>query len=308
MKIGVVGTFIRDHTVPYEGEPYDNIGGIFYSLAFLGALSAEDTVIVPVARIGADLYDDVLQALRPFGRINCDHLLRSEQPNTRVELRYISANERVEITSERMKPLEWEDVEVLADADAILVNMITGVDISLSALQKLSAAGRGWLYLDVHSLVYEIDAEGRRRLNRPLDWQSWVACADGVQVNEAEATVLAEIPSKEKGVQQFGQLAARELAEVCNITAGSRGSHLFWRENGDVRYAKVAAVTPPRVVDVVGCGDAFAAGFVITYARTRNPLVAAKEANRTAAANCTYRGTSGVAEIPKLLVQLSDAD
>ncbi len=308
LKIGVVGTFICDHTVPYRGQPYDSLGGIFYSLAILGALAQDDVEIVPVARVGHDIYDQVLETMRLYPRVSCDHLIRSDHANTRVELRYVSEYERTETTTERMAPLEWPEVQVLADCDAILVNMITGTDLSLAALRNLAAAGRAWIYLDFHSLAYAIDEDGRRRLQRPPDWHEWLECAGGVQVNEAEAAVLAGSPSSEAAVTEFGERVTAEMVDVCNVTAGARGSHLFWRENGRVRYAWISAVRLPRVVDVVGCGDAFAAGFVFTYARTGDALEAARQANRTAAANCTYPGTSGVRELRRTLLQLGQGE
>jgi sugar/nucleoside kinase (ribokinase family) len=49
------------------------------------------------------------------------------------------------------------------------------------------------------------------------------------------------------------------------------------------RIDRVEASSVARAVDVTGAGDAFAAGFVIEYLRTQDPLAAASAANRLAA-------------------------
>jgi sugar/nucleoside kinase (ribokinase family) len=45
-----------------------------------------------------------------------------------------------------------------------------------------------------------------------------------------------------------------------------------------------------RVYDTTGCGDIFGAGFVAEYLRTRNPVNAARNGNRLAAARCRKKG------------------
>jgi sugar/nucleoside kinase (ribokinase family) len=304
LRIGVTGTFIRDHTVPLAGEPYDNIGGLYYSLACLGALAGPNVQIVPVARVGDDLYERVVELLRPFATVDPSHLVRDEKPNTRVELHYTSAHDRFEITTQRMAPLRWSEVEVLRDSDVILVNMITGTDITRAAMERLAAAAEGWVYLDFHSLAYAVDDAGRRTLMRPRDWRDWVACAGGLQVNQEEASILCDAAPGLSAVRTFGESVTADLVQVCNVTAGAMGSHLFWRDEGAVRYRLVPAARPPRVVDVVGCGDAFAAGFVLEYLRSRDAVGATRKANRVAAANCTYAGSSGALKLARIAQSL----
>ena len=45
-----------------------------------------------------------------------------------------------------------------------------------------------------------------------------------------------------------------------------------------------------KVVDVTGCGDAFATGFIVRYMEKKDPLQAAQYANRVAGLNSTLSG------------------
>jgi sugar/nucleoside kinase (ribokinase family) len=56
-----------------------------------------------------------------------------------------------------------------------------------------------------------------------------------------------------------------------------------------------------NVVDIIGCGDAFAAGYVVKYFATRDVFKSTKFASKVAAINCTFMGSSGAQEIPSLL-------
>jgi sugar/nucleoside kinase (ribokinase family) len=54
-------------------------------------------------------------------------------------------------------------------------------------------------------------------------------------------------------------------------------------------------------VDVVGCGDAYEAAFVLDYIKNGDIEAAGKTANLVAAMNCTFVGSSRIAEIKQII-------
>jgi sugar/nucleoside kinase (ribokinase family) len=78
-----------------------------------------------------------------------------------------------------------------------------------------------------------------------------------------------------------------ELSPLVVLTLGHEGC-LIAREAGSAPDAPAVvtaleAAPIAKVLDTTGAGDAFAAGFMIEYLRTRDPLTAAHAANRIAA-------------------------
>lgn len=76
-----------------------------------------------------------------------------------------------------------------------------------------------------------------------------------------------------------------ELSPLVVLTLGESGCMVACSSGTDLpaQLSLVPAHAAARVLDTTGAGDAFAAGFVIEYLRTRDPLKAAAAANRTAA-------------------------
>jgi ribokinase len=76
-----------------------------------------------------------------------------------------------------------------------------------------------------------------------------------------------------------------ELSPLVVLTLGEDGCLVALRSDHDAppQLTHVAPYPVGRVLDTTGAGDAFAAGFVIEYLRTHDPLSAAQAANRLAA-------------------------
>ncbi len=105
MKIGVIGTFIRDKIRPWKGEPVDSIGGIFFTVSFLANLLDNEAEIVPVCFVGEDFYDQVVEELSQYKNVRLDGIKRLPRKNTQVTLTYITPQDREEITTEPMPAL-----------------------------------------------------------------------------------------------------------------------------------------------------------------------------------------------------------
>ncbi|MCG8605462.1 hypothetical protein MJD09_10755, partial [bacterium] len=194
MKIGVVGTFIRDRIFPYQGVETRSLGGIFFTVSCLANIADTTTEIYPVAHVGTDLYDELRDELSCYGNVSLDGIIKLDRDNTQVQLHYTGPQERYEITTEPMAPCDFNSLETLINADAVLVNLISGSDLELDALREFRRHSDALIYLDFHSRALGIDENGKRFYRRPDDWQDWINQADVLQLNEREARTLAGSP------------------------------------------------------------------------------------------------------------------
>jgi hypothetical protein len=88
MKIGVIGTFIKDHIVLANSAEVNSFGGIFYTVSILGNLVSEQDEIYPVCYLGEDIYDDIIERLCQYPGIRTSGIKKVAQHNTAVELIY----------------------------------------------------------------------------------------------------------------------------------------------------------------------------------------------------------------------------
>ncbi|MFQ5435208.1 MAG: hypothetical protein ACE5FD_10060, partial [Anaerolineae bacterium] len=121
MKIGVVGTFIRDRISPWQGETVESIGGIFFTVSYLANLLDCNSEIYPVAYVGDDFYDQLIEQLSAYENVRLEGIRRVARTNTRVELFYSGPQERYEVTTPPMPPLTLDELAILRDTDAVLV-------------------------------------------------------------------------------------------------------------------------------------------------------------------------------------------
>jgi len=315
MRIGIIGLINHDTIFMTGGRRIQDLGGILYNTTVMADLVGEGDALYPISRIGADCYDDMRAILDPRPAVNSRGVRVSPTGTSRNRIRYDEDMEKVEQLTNHIGPIPFEQIEPFLDLDALLVNFIVGDDISLETMAAVREKATGLLYLDVHNLCLGIDAEGYRRKRAPEDWQRWIEMFDVVQMNEVEARLLA-------GVAVAGDLAAEadrpgdsggpggpggplDSAEdfivfgrsvtalgpsVCVITRGPLGPVTVYRMDREPEAFVIPSEPAGDVVDTTGCGDAFAAGFVVEYAATKDPVGATRLANRVASVNCTVAG------------------
>lgn len=319
MRVGIIGLINHDTIFMADGRRIRDLGGILYNTTVMADLVGEGDGLYPISRIGADCYDamrDILD-LRPV--VSHRGVSVSRAGTSRNQIRYDEDMEKVEQLTNHIGPIPLEQIEPFLDLDALLVNFIVGDDISLETMAAVREKATGLLCLDVHNLCLGIDAEGYRRRRAPVGWQRWIEMFDVVQMNEVEARLLAGVAGVASACDQaadepggrgeaggsggpgelleaeadfiaFGQSVIALGPSVCVITRGSLGPVTVYRTDRETKAIAIPSEPVRDVVDTTGCGDAFAAGFVVEYAALKDPVGATRLANRVAGLNCTVAG------------------
>jgi sugar/nucleoside kinase (ribokinase family) len=308
--LGVLGTLVWDRIVDCDGrtEPVEEWGGIGYALAALSASLPEGWRILPIMKVGRDLFEEAYRFLGEIPGVDRSAVVIVPEANNRVELRYESEGMRVERLTGGVPPWSWPELAHAVDAcDALYVNFISGFEINLETAQALRVGYKKPTYTDLHSLFLRMSRHGLR-IPQTLDaWEAWLRCFDAVQMNEAEFELLGA------GDDPWS-LASSALGpdlKLLTVTLGPRGAAYLassdfksdpgkWRP--DTRLAvstgahsgRVGLLDLPRTGDPTGCGDVWGA---TTFARllagdTLDDAMA--RANRLAGRNVEHRGARGL--------------
>lgn len=300
MKIAVVGHLCCDLIKQPDGNESKSYGGIFYSVGATANLLGPSDLVQPVFGVGKSDYDDVIALLEKFGNVDTSTVYRMNGPTNQVTLTYETPGNRVECSRHISEPIPLKKIQSTLSADMILINMISGFDISLETLDEIRMEireDRIPVYLDIHCLVCGLNPDFTRYY-RPLDaWRRWLFMLHGVQMNEKEAgSVTDEIADEVVLARQILALNTK----VLNITRGSRGSTVFVDEHKQVKRYDVPAIDPEKAVDTTGCGDVYAAAYCVGYLRSKDIRQAAQFASEAASYNARFPGANGIASLSEL--------
>jgi sugar/nucleoside kinase (ribokinase family) len=202
-------------------------------------------------------------------------------------------------------PWNWAGLKpLLNNLDALYINLISGFELELETLQLIRGHFRGPIYLDLHSLLLGIQADGTR-VPRPIaDPRAWFACADLLQVNEQEMSLMAPDP------MALAATATHAGVQSLIVTLGKRGVVYFLApgfdkladltrgEAGRVGAIRTALVPAQQVAtpgDPTGCGDVFGATYFSRLLTGDTFAVALKAAIHAASRNVVFRGAGGLA-------------
>jgi sugar/nucleoside kinase (ribokinase family) len=317
LRLGVVGTFVWDRIHAREGREtvVEEWGGIAYALAALAAARPEGWQIVPILKVGRDLDERARAFLASLPDLDTVSAVRTvEEPNNRVELRYVDRERRTERLTGGVPGWEWDELEpLLGGLDALYVNFIAGWELGLDSALRLRRACPGPLYADLHSLLLDVGPEGRRVPRSLAAWREWLTAFDIVQMNEDELATLAG---------RWGDpwtLAAEVVGvdlRLLLVTLGERGaayveSPLYgegparWRRTGleparplgapgPTTSARVPLPGPAREGDPTGCGDVWGATCFAALLSGRPIEAAIARAHAAAARNVGHHGASGL--------------
>ncbi len=291
-------------------------GGILYSLVSLAVISKGKATVYPVMNLGEDEYDNVTGFLKSIGNIDLSYIKKTPHKTRVVNLFYKDKDsvlnvstkktyDREENSTEPTLPVEYEQIKnLLPELDGILINLVSGVDVTLSSLEKIRKNFTGYIHMDLHNLVMQTFPDGTRRQMPVKDWQSWVSQPDTLQMNESELNIVTgdnvtEYQTAEK-ILNSGNV--KSLA----ITRGRSGVSLFRmkEEPGTLGHEldkyDVPRIDSPDFIDSTGCGDVFASSYFYKNAEQKlnDVRLALEYANKMASLNASLHG---VEDLPKLI-------
>ncbi len=170
--------------------------------------------------------------------------------------------------------------------DGILINMISGYDISLDQLKQLRKYYNGLIYFDVHTLSRGVDQSLNRDFKRIADFNQWAKCIDIIQANEAELLTMSDQNEEAVIIEELFSHGIRQII----ITRAKRGATVFFRENDSINKIHNNALQV-KVRNKVGCGDVFGAVYFYNYIKNKNVILALERANLFAGIATTYSET-----------------
>jgi len=313
VDVGVIGS-INEDTIEHEDGRIDSrLGGVLFTACALGYLGAGALRVWLLSRAHSRLRLSLQQQLVHVPGLRLEGLLETPFPGYRCHITYDSDGEKTEVLSGNVEPLTLDDLApFLPRLQALAVNFITGYEISCEDLAAVRDIVDGPLFMDVHSLTLGRHADGTRFPAPLANADKWIAAADVVQMNEAEARILGA-PGEDAGAPTDGPAPTTSAAllewatgllewgpKAVVITRGASGAVSAWRD-ADGRTGHVEQEAPTVAgerLDTTGCGDVFLAALVAAHFRGEQLPAAIERANHVAAWNCQLSGIDELHRLP----------
>lgn len=280
MNILVIGHSVVDKII--EGDDYSiKPGGIFYTVvSLLSQIEPEDKIFLcsNIDNNNTKLFRDA------YDRVEKE-FIQTINSISRVELVLSKDGERKETYSEIAENLMLPEKD-LNIFNGILINMITGYDLSLNQLKKLRKNYEGIIYLDVHTLSRGVD-QNLNRIFRPIkNFSEWAKCVDILQANESELKTLS---NKREEINIVEELISYGINQIV-ITRSDNGATVYYNDLNSINYVYKEALKL-KTINKVGCGDVFGSVYFYNYIKNKNILLALEQANLYAGLSTTYSET-----------------
>lgn len=299
MTVTVIGHLCLDEIHHPDGRISGSYGGIWFTVATLAAVLPPGGVVRPVFGVGKEEHAQFAEALAAFPNVDQSGIYRTAGPTNRVSLRYNSGPERVEVSRDISEPIPLRKISPALDADLVLVNMISGFDITLETLDEIRMRTRDRgvpVFFDLHSLTLGV-RDDFERFRRAVDtWRRWLFMLHTVQMNETEAGALTPEGYDEENLVK--QTLALNTHALC-ITRGSRGCTVYVNDRKRIVRHDAPGIRVEGGVDPTGCGDVFGAAYCAHLAGSNDPAAAAEFANRVAAAKAGLTGSKDLATLSR---------
>ena len=301
-RVGVIGSVNRDTIAHPNGGLTRSYGGILYTalaLAYLGAGRIETWLL---GKLGEDVAEEVMGLLVSCPSLRWEGVQIVPAANYHSQIHYHPDGRKEECLSGDIGPLSLESLAPFVPAlDGVLINFITGFELELSTLIALRNHLPGPILMDVHSLTLGRAATGARFWRRPQDWETWVAQADVVQMNQEEAALLGELEGPHPSLlHEFARHLLRLGPRWAVVTRGVEGSMGWCREGEGEATFEQPAEAPEGARDPTGCGDVFLAGLGAGLFSGKDLSQAMALATRAAGLNSRLRGVETLARLAEL--------
>lgn len=302
MNILVVGHLCYDEIHMPEGESVTGFGGIYYPVATLAAIAGKKDTVIPVFGVGEDRKEDLFALLSGFKNVTTESIFTLNGPTNTVKLIYDDDRDRIECSEHIAPPIPVGAVQpYVKKADAILINMVSGFDITFDMLYMINEEKSSRsvpVYFDIHSMTLGVDEKSKRFRRPVMDWRRWVFHTNFVQMNEREAATLTV---ERLNQEQLAKIMMTLGPAAMIVTHGERGARVYQADKKKVVKTDIPGIqAPPEkenntarnpYPDPTGCGDVFGAAFLFHYVKTGDVIASAHFANRVAVRKVTLQGS-----------------
>ncbi len=271
MKLLVIGHSVLDFIKQKDNEKI-SAGGIHYTIAALNRFAQPNDKIFLCSSYDDSTYE---YFRKEFDKIDKRYFKKVDKI-PRVHLNLFKDKERHEHYENITDNLNT-DFESLNDFDGILINMITGFDLTLEQLVEIRKQYSGLIFIDIHTLSRGLNKDYKREFRVIPNINEWVKNVDIIQVNQRELFTLSEHKSEIKIVDELFNLNIKILC----VTKGEYGAKIYFRKSNEIISYFVAAKKSFNP-NVVGCGDVFGAAYFYNYIKTNNETNALFEALKSA--------------------------
>ena len=277
MKILVLGHLAVDVDHLIDTEVSEQPAGIYRTVAALSALRGPHDTIVPVCAVSREEYGPLVERFEALPGVETVGLYQSNAPVHRVHFYHGPDGSTTVCAREIGEPIPFERIRKFLDVQGILINMTSGSDLNLDALDeiRLAVRPRGTpIHLDIHNLARGVNDRFERILRELPEWRRWAFMVDTVQGTEEEIKALSPVTQTEEAmVAQLFTLCVKRLF----VTRGSRGATLYRNERKQTYREDIPATV---AVDrgAVGAGDVCAAAFTMSFLRSGDESAAARDA------------------------------
>ena len=264
MNLLIIGSSVVDEV--YQNNIIEiKAGGIFYTIVGL-LFSSNYKMNIDLLTNYSDDFEFYFKPI--YNQVNLiKHSLNNFMPN--VKLNVYEEREREETYSGFANSLTIHNEMELNNYDAILINMISGIDISLEEIKKLRKLFKGIIYLDIHSLARGFDDQNKRVFRQIEHSAEWLNSADIVQCNENELFTLGNSRNKDLIIDQALKTNLKHLI----VTKGKNGADIY----SNTQSISQETSSTINAINTVGCGDIFGAVFFSSYISTNDINLSLKQ-------------------------------
>ena len=277
MNFLIIGHSVIDK-INYEKDELIKPGGIFYTVAALASISeSKDNIYVctTIDKVNEKFFSPV------YNRIKQNYLTYSANIPV-VQLNVFNDKEREEKYENVLGNLQI-NINNFNQFDGIMVNMITGFDLSIKQLNEIRKKYNGIIYFDIHTFSRGLDSEMKRDFRMIKNFTEWAKCVDIIQANELEVKTLSSKKTEEEIARELFGYGVKQLI----VTKGNRGAKIYYIKNALLSTTEIPALEV-KPVSKVGCGDVFGAVYFYNYIRNKNLIEALTLANIAAGTSTTY--------------------
>jgi sugar/nucleoside kinase (ribokinase family) len=276
MKLLLIGQSVEDH-IYYKDEHKIKPGGIFYSVYALQNIADKGDEVYLCTSYRKD--DHLFSEL--YGMINQEYLNYTDVIPA-VRLNIYDDREREEIYQNITGSLNINPGN-LERFDGILINMVTGFDISLRQMQEIRKNFKGPIYFDVHTFSRGVNEKMRREFRVIPDFSRWLVNIDILQVNSKELFTITESDDRDEVIKYVLDNGVKYILE----TRGKEGAFCYSYRNSEISVVKMYA-DEVNVRNQVGLGDVFGAVFFYSYIKNKSVNIALKNAVNASGMAASY--------------------